>query len=97
MNILFLGLSVGTLGKVVLGIAVLRVHSGIVHEHKIDSTVIASMKREKYVTLLGLLLIVTGYLLEMIFYGYLTTFFGDAFVGECIGQGCSAANVFFGL
>ena len=70
MNILFWALTIGTLGKVTLGIAVLRVHMGILHEHKIDNVVLKSLKRERYVTSLGILLIIIGYVLEITFYGY---------------------------
>ena len=84
MNLLLWGLTIGTIGKLVLGIAVLRVHAGILEEHTIDDKVLASLKRERYVTLFGLFLIVVGYVLEIIFYGGYTQFF------DCIGNECTA-------
>ena len=68
MNLLLIGLTLGVLGKLLLGIAVLRVHLGILHEHDIDNVVLRSIKREQVITLIGLLLIVVGYLFEMFFY-----------------------------
>jgi hypothetical protein len=69
MGILYIALTVGTIGKVVLGVAVWRVHAHILEEHKIDKVVLTSIKRERYVTLLGVLLIIIGYLMEVWFYG----------------------------
>jgi hypothetical protein len=70
MNLLFWALTTGTLGKLILGIAVLRVHAGILHQHKIDGKVLNAIKGERYVTILGIVLILFGYILEMVFYGY---------------------------
>lgn len=85
MNILLLGLTVGTIGKVILGVGVLRVHMHILKEHKIDNVVLKSIKRERYVTFFGLLLIIVGYVLEVIFYG------GSTNLLSCMGEGCAAA------
>lgn len=85
MNLLLLGLTVGTVGKITLGIAVMRVHMGILHEHKIDGIVLRSIKRERLVTLFGLALIVVGYILELAFYGGSTPFL------TCVGDECIAA------
>ena len=72
MLALYLGLTLGTLGKIVLGVAVLRVHWLILREHKIDGVVLASMRHEQWITVVGILLIVIGYILEMVFYGRIT-------------------------
>lgn len=85
MNLLLWGLTLGTVGKLILGIAVLRVHAGIIREHKIDAVVLKSLKRERYVTFLGLALITIGYTLEVLFYGDYTPFF------SCSGSECAAA------
>lgn len=82
MTLLFWGLTIGTIGKVVLGIAVLRVHSGIMHEHKIDGVVIQAIKKEKWLTIMGLTLIVLGYLMEIAFYGFATPLL-TCEAGEC--------------
>jgi hypothetical protein len=84
MNLLLWGITIGTIGKLVLGIAVLRVHVYILREHKIDAVVLSALKREQIVTVFGLGLIVFGYLLEILFYnnasGLLT----------CTGEECTA-------
>ncbi len=85
MNLLLLGLTLGTVGKLVLGVAVLRVHVHILKEHKIDGIVLQSMKREQFVTIIGLLLIVLGYALEVFFYT------GSTNLLTCTGEECVAA------
>lgn len=85
MNLLLWGLTVGTIGKLVLGIAVLRVHSGILKEHRIDGVVLQAIKKERLVTFLGLILIVMGFVLEVLFYSGSTTFL------SCEGPACAAA------
>ena len=84
MNLLLWGLTLGTLGKLVLGIAVLRVHVYILREHAIDDVVLKALKREQYVTLFGLTLIVVGFLLEIYFYQGSTEFL------SCSGPECAA-------
>lgn len=85
MSLLLWGLSIGTVGKLVLGIAVLRVHMGILKEHRIDGKVLNAIKRERLVTLAGLALILIGYVLEILFYSGSTSFF------SCEGAECVAA------
>jgi hypothetical protein len=84
MNLLLWGLTLGTIGKLILGIAVLRVHIRIFEEHSIDGVVLRAIKREHYVTVLGLALIVIGYLFEVVFYQGSTGFF------DCFGTECAA-------
>ncbi len=84
MNILFWGLTIGTLGKVLLAIGVIIAHSGIVKERKIDSAVLRSFRIEHTITILGVILIIIGYFMEIYFYGF-TPFL------TCSGAECSAA------
>lgn len=84
MNLLLWGITLGTVGKLILGIAVLRVHIHILHEHKIDNVVLKSLKREQIVTIVGLLLIVFGYLLEIFFY------YGSTEFLSCVGEECAS-------
>jgi hypothetical protein len=86
MNILFWGLTIGTLGKVLLAIGVIIAHSGIVKEQKIDSAVLRGFRYEHIITIIGLVLIVLGYAMEIYFYGF-TPFL------TCSGEECSAAVV----
>ena len=84
MNLLLWGITFGTLGKLILGIAVLRVHIRIFEEHKIDGVVLKAIKREHLVTFIGLVFIILGYILEVMFYQGSTQFF------DCMGSECSA-------
>jgi hypothetical protein len=85
MNLLLWGLTLGTIGKLVLGIALLRVHAYILKEHKIDNVVLAALRRERYFTALGLILIVLGYVLEVFFYN------GSTNLLDCVGGACAGA------
>lgn len=84
MNILFWGLTIGTIGKVLLAVGVIIAHSGIMKEHRIDQEVLRGFKIEHTITMLGLLLIILGYFMEIYFYGF-TPFL------TCSGAECSAA------
>lgn len=68
MLLLYAAITLGTVGKLILGLAVLRVHWLILKEHKIDATVLTSMRHEQLITIVGIAFIVLGYLLEMYFY-----------------------------
>lgn len=70
MDLLFWGITAGVVGKVLLGITVIRVHSKIVSEHKIDKAVFKEMHKEKILAILGIVFMVVGYILEVMFYGY---------------------------
>ena len=84
MNILFWGLTVGVLGKVLVALAILRVHHIMAEEGKIDNRVIKSFAFEKTLTILGVVAIIVGYLMELYFYG-LTPLL------TCQGSDCSMA------
>lgn len=84
MNLLLWGITLGTIGKLMLGIAVLRVHLRIFHEHSIDGVVLRAIKREHYITIVGLFLIVLGYVLELAFYNVSTEFL-SCLGSECVG------------
>jgi uncharacterized membrane protein len=73
MNALFWGLTLSVIGKVLLVIGVL-----MAHEHRIDAKVIKTFKTERWVTILGLLMIVVGYVLEVYFYGFTSMLTCDA-------------------
>lgn len=84
MNVLFWGLTLGVLGKVLVVLAVLHMHHSLISEHKIDKKVILSYRQERVLTFIGLFLIVFGYLLEVYFYSPTPLF-------TCHGEKCAAA------
>ncbi len=86
MNILFWGLTIGAIGKVLLGVGVIIAHSSLVKERRIDMAVIKGYRIEHALTVIGLIMIVTGYFMEIYFYGF-TPFL------TCSGNECSAAII----
>lgn len=72
MDLLFWGLTTGIIGKILIGIAVINVHWHIIREKHIDEDVIDALKRERWVAIIGVMLMVSGFFLEIMFYGYFT-------------------------
>lgn len=85
MNLLFWGLTVSVVGKMMLASGVLIAHSEIAHEKRIDRAVLKSFKLERVLTVSGILLMVGGYFMEIYFYGFTTTLL------TCHGEQCAAA------
>lgn len=83
MNFLFWGLTISVIGKVTVAIGVWLAHTEIAHERKIDAQVIRSFKTERWLTIIGIALIVAGYSMEIYFYGF-TPFL------TCSGSECAA-------
>ena len=54
-----------TLGDLIIAYVALSVHQHILKERSIDEDVLQYMKKERYVGLVGILFIVTGFILEM--------------------------------
>ncbi len=61
----FVGFSIQVLGEICLGLSVYFVHQQVAKEKKIDRHIIAEFHREKILALMGIILIVAGYLLEI--------------------------------
>lgn len=86
MNILFWGLTISMIGKVLLATGVLWAHYEIAHERKIDKEVLKGFRVELILTIAGLLLIIGGYALEIVFYGFATNML------TCHDGACNAAT-----
>jgi len=69
MNLLFWGLTLGVIGKILVAVGILRVHYVMAMEKSIDEIVIRSFRFEKLLTYCGIALIIIGYVLEIYFYG----------------------------
>jgi len=67
-NLLFWGLTLGVIGKVLLGVTVIAVHLKIVKEHKIDGVVLKEMRRERNLAIVGIIFMIVGYILEVLYY-----------------------------
>jgi hypothetical protein len=74
MSILFWGLTIGVIGKILVAIGILKVHYVMAMEKSIDEIVIRTFVLEKILTIIGVLLIIFGYLLELYFYEMLWFF-----------------------
>jgi uncharacterized membrane protein len=85
MNLLFWGMTLSVLGKVMIAAAVVMAHSQLAHEHRIDAKVIRTFSKERTITIFGVFLIVLGYLLEVYFFG------GFGTLLMCSGPECAAA------
>ena len=90
MNLLFWGITLGMLGKVLVVVAVLHMHHSLVRESRIDRTILLTYKQERVMTFIGLFLIVAGYLMEVYFYSPTVLF-------NCEGAECSALLIGAGV
>ncbi|MCR4330902.1 MAG: hypothetical protein NUV49_03425 [Patescibacteria group bacterium] len=68
MNTLIIGMTIGLIGKVILGVAVIRVHMHIATERKVDDDVIRAIEREKYITAAAIFFMIAGYFLETAYF-----------------------------
>ncbi len=66
MNWVVVGATFDVIGKILIGITVLLVHKRVIKEQKIDKTVLKEMKREQLMGLLGIVLIIIGYVIHVI-------------------------------
>lgn len=62
----FMAETLDVVGTVLIGWAALRVHYRVLHEHKIDREVFRVMKFEQGLGVLGICLIIVGYLWRML-------------------------------
>lgn len=54
------------IGTMIIGLTILRVHLRLSYEHKIDKFVIEDIKKEKTITIIGLILITLGFVVNFI-------------------------------
>lgn len=60
-----IGRTLQVLGEVMIGYIVIRVHSRVMKEARIDQAVLYEMRKEKIIGSAGVVLIVIGYALEL--------------------------------
>ena len=65
MSIEFLGFTIDLIGKVMVGFTAIMVHHRVWKEHRIDEAVFREMKREQVIGIIGVALIVAGYVLQI--------------------------------
>lgn len=64
-ELLFWGMTLTVTGKVLVIVAALFIHASILKEKKIDKKLLSDYRKERWVVVLGLLMIVVGYILEL--------------------------------
>jgi hypothetical protein len=65
MEIEFIGFTLDVVGKILVAYTTIMVHHRFWKEHKIDEAVFVTMKRERLIGILGVVLIIIGYLLQI--------------------------------
>ncbi len=55
------------IGKILIGIAVIRVHSRVGRERKIDSRVLKSIKNEMWWTYIGIVFLTAGWVMHVFY------------------------------
>ena len=59
------GATLDLIGKILIAFTALRVHYRFRKEHKVDERVFRAMRREHILAILGIILIILGYLLQL--------------------------------
>lgn len=59
------GFILTTLGELLIGYSILKVHLGVRRERKIDKSVVSEISNEIWLTLLGMILIIIGFFLQL--------------------------------
>lgn len=65
MSTEFIGFTLDVIGKVMFAYTAIMVHYRFWKERKIDEAVFMAMKRERIIEVLGVLLIIVGYFLQI--------------------------------
>lgn len=60
-----IGITLELIGTLLIAITVYRVHHHVLKEHKIDQYVLRQMKREQVMTIMGIGLIVAGFIAQI--------------------------------
>lgn len=65
MNLEFLGFTLDVIGKIMVAYTAIAVHRRVWKEHKVDEVVFRAMKKEQVIGIIGIILIIIGYLLQI--------------------------------
>jgi len=64
MNLEFVGFTLDVIGKIMVAFTAVMVHYRFRKEHKIDERVFRTMRREQQLGIIGIFLIILGFLLQ---------------------------------
>lgn len=67
MDIVVIAKTIDVIGKLLIAYAAIRVHHRFWKEHKVDEKVFAVMRIEQKLGILGVILIISAYALEVLF------------------------------
>ncbi|XKT74205.1 MAG: hypothetical protein ACJKTH_02535 [Patescibacteria group bacterium UBA2163] len=67
MDIEFISSTFEVIGTVLIALAALRVHHRVLHDHRISDSVSKVMRFEQKLGILGILLVLLGYALSIVF------------------------------
>ena len=62
----FIGQTIQVIGEVMIGITAIMVHRRVWKEHKINPLVYKEMQREQIIGILGIILLVAGYFIQIL-------------------------------
>lgn len=65
MTLEIIGFTLDIIGKILIGVAVYLVHRKVIKEEKIDKVVFKEMKKEKGLVVIGIILMIIGYLMQL--------------------------------
>jgi len=65
MYLSLIGFSLLTLGEIMIGYTVIKVHGRVVKEQKIDGQVVSEMSKERKIAISGIVFIVIGFLMQL--------------------------------
>ena len=65
LTILIIGITFDVIGTILIAYTVLRVHNRAREERAIDSRVINEMKKERAMSIVGIVFIIIGYIFQM--------------------------------
>lgn len=65
MSAALLGFLVTTVGELIIGYSILRVHTSLETEKHVDKKVLDEVKKEKIWTLIGMALIIIGFFIQV--------------------------------
>jgi len=61
-----LSVTLETIGTLLIAFAALRVHHRFLNEHRVDDRVFRAMRRERVVGIIGVVFVVSGYIVQII-------------------------------
>lgn len=66
MELEIIGRTIDVIGKIMVAFTAIMVHHRFLEEHQVDEQVFKTMKRERYVGIVGMIMMVMGYVIEII-------------------------------